>query len=572
MHFLLDNMKWSVIPIQKTGKKPAIKSWKEYQKRLPTKAELDQWDEELNGNYNIAVITGGISGISVVDIDEHQVTGTVDYLRSLHHEIVPNDPSPYWDNCYSTKTPNGGYHWIFKYNPHLVSRRVIPAVDIKSDGGYIIIPPSEIVDKKYQWIRRPWRDGGVTPTIVFPPELADIFCKNPTNATGKTVSSPASSGVTGERDSSGTGAGLVSRANQMSVTPEVSFKKGGRDESLFHIANTLFRGGTSLAIIEETIRLLAQSCEPPFREWKTKVLSALDRNEGREKTLSEDIEEWIDASEGSFTSAELDRELLIVSKQDKGNRRKFLQRLRKRGVLESVNGKVGMYRKVNLDMMPLNYVDVVDDDTYREFQFPLGIEKYFKLMPKNIVIVGGAPDTGKTAFMLALADLNQDDFPVNYFSSEMGSLEFKSRLDGFHWRKPSDWNFLAFEREENFSDVIRPNQVNIIDFLEIYDNFYAVGQLIRDIWSKLDQGVAIIAIQKNQGAENPLGGNFARQKARLVLNLDRLKDDDGWYTSQAKITKAKNWRTIINPSGLVLKYDLADGCQFKPRGEWKKSE
>jgi hypothetical protein len=358
----------------------------------------------------------------------------------------------------------------------------------------------------------------------------------------------------------------------MSVTPEVSFKKGGRDESLFHIANTLFRGGTSLAIIEETIRLLAQSCEPPFREWKTKVLSALDRNEGREKTLSEDIEEWIDASEGSFTSAELDRELLIVSKQDKGNRRKFLQRLRKRGVLESVNGKVGMYRKVNLDMAPLNYVDVVDDDTYREFQFPLGIEKYFKLMPKNIVIVGGAPDTGKTAFMLALADLNQDDFPVNYFSSEMGSLEFKSRLDGFHWRKPSDWNFLAFEREENFSDVIRPNQVNIIDFLEIYDNFYAVGQLIRDIWSKLDQGVAIIAIQKNQGAENPLGGNFARQKARLVLNLDRLKDDDGWYTSQAKITKAKNWRTIINPSGLVIKYDLADGCQFKPRGEWKKSE
>jgi hypothetical protein len=60
MHFLLDNMKWSVIPIKKTGKKPAISSWKEYQKRLPTKAELDQWDEELNGNYNIAVITGGI--------------------------------------------------------------------------------------------------------------------------------------------------------------------------------------------------------------------------------------------------------------------------------------------------------------------------------------------------------------------------------------------------------------------------------------------------------------------------------------------------------------------------------
>jgi hypothetical protein len=358
----------------------------------------------------------------------------------------------------------------------------------------------------------------------------------------------------------------------MSVTPEISFVKGGRDESLFHIANTLFRGGTSLPIIESTIKTLAEACEPPFKDWKTKVLSALNRNQGREATLSEDIEEWVIASEGSFTSLDIDRELIITSKKDKQNRRKFLQRLRKRGLIEPVNSKVGMYRKVNQDMMALDYINVVDDDTYREFMFPLGIERYFKMMPKNIVIVGGAPDSGKTAFMLALADLNQDDFPVNYFSSEMGSLEFKSRLDGFHWRKPSDWNFLAFEREENFSDVIRPNEVNIIDFLEIYDNFYAVGQLIRDIWTKLDQGVAIIAIQKNPGAENPLGGNFARQKARLVVNLDRLKKDDGFYVSQAKITKAKNWRTIVNPTGLVQEFDISDGCQFKPRGDWEKRE
>ena len=32
-----------------------------------------------------------------------------------------------------------------------------------------------------------------------------------------------------------------------------------------------------------------------------------------------------------------------------------------------------MYRKVNLDMMPLNYVDVEDNATYEEFEFPLGI-------------------------------------------------------------------------------------------------------------------------------------------------------------------------------------------------------
>jgi hypothetical protein len=503
------------------------------------------------------LVTGRLSGISVVDVDSYgSGVGAMEHLQDIHYEIFPKDPSPYWINCWSSRTANGGWHLLFGYNEHLVSRRSLPSIDVKSDGGYIIIPPSDIVGKKYRWVRKPWHSGGVTPPLVFPPELADIFCKNPFYGSGETAGSPARTESTGQRYKGVTPALQVSTGGQQGVT----FVKGGRDESLFHIANTLFRGGTSLPVIESTIRLLAESCDPPFKDWRSKVLSALNRNDERDRSLAQDIDEWVEGAEGTFTSMDIDRELLISSKEHKRNRRQHLYRLRQRGILESVNSKVGMYRKVDQDMMALDYINVLDNDTYEKFMFPLGLEVYYKMMPKNIVIVGGAPDSGKTAFMLSLADLNQDDFPVNYFSSEMGSLEFKSRLDGFHWRKPSDWNFLAFEREENFSDVIRPNEVNIIDFLEIYDNFYAVGQLIKDIWTKLDQGVAIIAIQKNPGAENPLGGNFARQKARLVV------------VSQAKITKAKNWRTIVNPTGLVREFDISDGCQFKPRGDWGKRE
>ena len=87
----------------------------------------------------------------------------------------------------------------------------------------------------------------------------------------------------------------------------------------------------------------------------------------------------------------------------------------------------------------------------------------------------------------------------------------------------------------------------------------------KKIFDKLTTGVAIICIQKNPGSPNPLGGRAARDKARLVLNLEN--EFPGHYV---KITKAKNWRTPENPNGLYKYYRLHDGCQFSPDEEWRR--
>ena len=117
----------------------------------------------------------------------------------------------------------------------------------------------------------------------------------------------------------------------------------------------------------------------------------------------------------------------------------------------------------------------------------------------------------------------------------------------------------------HFADVIHPNDVNIIDYLEIHDNFYAVSGMLKAIHDKLDKGVAFVALQKNPGAETGLGGYRGLEKPRVYLNLD--PDYPG---GKATIVKAKNWATNINPNGYSVKFKLISGCYFIEDGQWNR--
>jgi hypothetical protein len=353
----------------------------------------------------------------------------------------------------------------------------------------------------------------------------------------------------------------------MSQRP-ASFKEGGRDESLFHVANTLILGGMPLANVEITIGQLAESCDPPFKDGAAKVLSALERGEDRLRPLAQEIRQWVDEVEGIFTSQQVDSELRIRTKQDKTNRRQILNRMKEEGIIEQYQ-VAGKYRKITRELATIDFLNAEATSRYAQLRFPLGEEQLFLAMEKNIIIVAGTPDAGKTAWLMEFIRLNQELFDCHYFSSEMGGLEFKSRLENFPTMQLEDWKFKAYEKESDFHDSIRPNSVNVIDFLEMHDNFYLVGQKIKQIWDRLDKGICIIALQKNPGNDNPLGGTRAKEKARLVVNLDHMK---GGMT-RAMITKGKNWRTPENPRGMYKEFWIVGGCQFSgPDPMWQREE
>jgi len=47
-------------------------------------------------------------------------------------------------------------------------------------------------------------------------------------------------------------------------------------------------------------------------------------------------------------------------------------------------------------------------------------------------------------------------------------------------------------------------QIDIIDFLEIHENFYEIGGRLAEIHKKLKGAVAVIALQKNKGVDTGL--------------------------------------------------------------------
>jgi hypothetical protein len=102
--------------------------------------------------------------------------------------------------------------------------------------------------------------------------------------------------------------------------------------------------------------------------------------------------------------------------------------------------------------------------------------------------------------------------------------------------------------------VIKPDAINIIDFLEVHDEFWKVGGMLKEIYDKLNNGIAIVAIQKDKKKDYGRGATMGLEKPRLYLTLN---------PGQAKIEKAKNWADPLkNPNGLMLDFKLHQGCEF----------
>ena len=114
-------------PLTKNGLKDASTDGK----------QIQQWAEEYP-DANIGVKTGKESGIIVVDIDvKHNGFESLDELQEEFGQIP---------DTIEQETGGGGKHMLFKY-PDGVGRirnkaGLRPGIDIRADGGYIVVEPS----------------------------------------------------------------------------------------------------------------------------------------------------------------------------------------------------------------------------------------------------------------------------------------------------------------------------------------------------------------------------------------------------------------------------------------------
>lgn len=162
---------WSVIPLLLSTKTPALK-WEQFQHRQPTEEEITEWTTDGvpdgNGGYTkafgLAIVTGEISGLVVVDCDNQDAVSYAINEAGLF-------------SVFSVKTTRG-QHMYFKHpkGGKRISNKVgnvgidwpkVDGLDLRGDGGYVVAPPSVKFDKQGQLVH--------TYQFNFPDEELDQF-------------------------------------------------------------------------------------------------------------------------------------------------------------------------------------------------------------------------------------------------------------------------------------------------------------------------------------------------------------------------------------------------------------
>lgn len=182
-------MGWRVIPLHSVGpdgacscfkgvacgrstaKHPRLNDWVSEASNEPE--QIADWDDEFP-NANVGVATGAASGFFVLDVDPEN--GGDDSLAALVEEYgeLPTTAQ--------ARTASGGSHFLFKLPDFSVTNsasRIGEGLDIRGNGGQIVVAPSRTAKGSYQWVNAPWS----TEIAEAPAWLIDHLGRTPKSAT-----------------------------------------------------------------------------------------------------------------------------------------------------------------------------------------------------------------------------------------------------------------------------------------------------------------------------------------------------------------------------------------------------
>jgi hypothetical protein len=176
----------------------------------------DWW--EVSPEANVAVVTGALSGVIVLDVDGEPGALTLGTLPSL--------PA-----SWHSRTGRGEHYW-FRHPggavPNAVKLR--PGLDLRGDGGYVVVPPSRHVSgRPYEWVVSP-----DDVPLADPPEWLLGLIRSP-------------------------------RPVAQTVTPRASIPEGARNDTLYRLARSLKVKGLTTSGISAALHAENQArCVPPL--------------------------------------------------------------------------------------------------------------------------------------------------------------------------------------------------------------------------------------------------------------------------------------------------------------------
>lgn len=147
---------FQVLPLKPKSKKPALLEWKPLQIKRLERSSVESYFTK-NPDCNIGIITGHLSNLTVLDFDIKKQTAEA---TALMREFVAKMNPPL-----IVDTGSGGLH-VYCKGSALRNEVTIPHLpfdlDIRSQGGYVVAPPSWHDKNATQYT---WR--GAAPDTLF---------------------------------------------------------------------------------------------------------------------------------------------------------------------------------------------------------------------------------------------------------------------------------------------------------------------------------------------------------------------------------------------------------------------
>ena len=224
---------WPVFPVSR-DKLPAVKKWE--QKATTDEARIREWFGSVAlGGCNFG-FPPGRAGMVVIDTDRGKVRKgvTVDGEDSLREYLL--DSAEGIPRTFRVRTPSGGIHRYYAASGLKSRNGLLPAVDAKTNGGYVIIPGSQTEKGNY--------------VIEDPAEPAPAPAWLAAALKRKTPGADSPAAVTYNAKITPDSAEKVARAEQIIADwPEA--EEGERNNQLFMLMRELCKAGISKELAAE---------------------------------------------------------------------------------------------------------------------------------------------------------------------------------------------------------------------------------------------------------------------------------------------------------------------------------
>lgn len=198
---------------------------------------------------NIGVATGSVSGFWVIDIDLKKGKNGWESLVKQYGDDLDIDKQ----TELLQQTASGSFHVLVYSDENIIPMNkvgVFSGIDVRSNGGYIVVSPSTIGDSDYKWNNIELEPAEFKKWSL---DIALRSLKQDETPVDKTHS------------------GIDLESIYQAGIPE-----GTRDDTLFRVANKLRITGVPYDIARFVMIRMAEKCEPFDTEVQDKVIHKLD--------------------------------------------------------------------------------------------------------------------------------------------------------------------------------------------------------------------------------------------------------------------------------------------------------